>query len=185
MRRCIKPKKWGIVIGILKKAVKRLKLNKGNKRPAHIHAPLSAPKSLNAYALLLLIAALTFLPATQVYATKSNSNTNQPEWAQQDNGSDISWQAATEYCQALGPNWRLPTPAELLSLFDPTESVRCGWNYCHTRRDFNLSGNWFWSNQSQTNNHALGVNLDIGRVDRQTKDPQGFGRALCVKTNDI
>lgn len=147
--------------------MKQLKLRNNQQPLMPIQGTGFLSKRSKARLGVLLIAALSCFSAPLVIAATSSHSTNQPEWAPQDNGSDISWQAATEYCQSLGQNWRLPTPAELLGLFDPTESVRCGWNYCHTRRDLSLSGNWFWSNQSQTNNHAVGVNLDLGRVDKQ------------------
>ena len=103
------------------------------------------------------------------------------DWAQHDNGTEIRWIEANHYCQQQGPGWRLPSTAELMQLFDPTESTRCGWNYCHVAPIVKLSGNWFWSHQSRTAGWALGVNLDLGRIDESRTETESFGRALCVR----
>ncbi len=47
-------------------------------------------------------------------------------WTAQDNGIGLSWPQAQRYCQQLGDDWRLPTTAELLGIFDTTEiGIEC------------------------------------------------------------
>lgn len=47
-------------------------------------------------------------------------------WAVRDNGEDCDWYSAKRYCQAYQgggyADWRLPTVAELRTLFDPHHS---------------------------------------------------------------
>ncbi|MCX9155422.1 DUF1566 domain-containing protein [Niveibacterium sp. 24ML] len=101
-------------------------------------------------------------------------------WAQEDNGSEIGWQDARDYCARRGPGWRLPTLDELEALYDPAESVACGANFCHASSNFVLSGGWFWSSEPSGETHAWGYNLDIGRRDTAPVSGGSFGRVLCV-----
>lgn len=47
-------------------------------------------------------------------------------WAAKDNGSDINWNGAKSYCENFFAggyrDWRLPTPAELATLYDANAS---------------------------------------------------------------
>jgi hypothetical protein len=53
-------------------------------------------------------------------------------WAARDNGSPINWQNARSYCQKYNggghTDWRMPTLAELASLYDPKNKNRRGYH---------------------------------------------------------
>ncbi|MDR2239013.1 MAG: DUF1566 domain-containing protein [Zoogloeaceae bacterium] len=57
-------------------------------------------------------------------------------WAAKDNGDDINWHSAVEYCAGLGTGWRLPTVSQLMVLFTKHEPVKS---------KINLTGQWYWS----------------------------------------
>jgi TonB family protein len=107
-------------------------------------------------------------------------------WTKKDNGSDVNWQQATDYCRNLQlaghSDWRLATINELQGIYDPNANVN-GW---HVRGDLQLSG-WHWSDPQRTapqgdlSGTALGFYFSNG-----TRGPfslsYGFnGRALCVR----
>jgi tetratricopeptide (TPR) repeat protein len=61
-------------------------------------------------------------------------------WTKKDNGSDVTWQQAMDYCQNLQldghSDWRLATPAELRDIYDQNVNVG-GW---HVKGNLQLSG---------------------------------------------
>jgi len=77
-------------------------------------------------------------------------------WGKKDNGSDVNWQQATDYCRNLKlaghADWRLPTIGELESIFDKNayEAVPStndfGQGY-HVKGKLQFSG-WQWSSSS-------------------------------------
>ena len=69
------------------------------------------------------------------------------EWTQSDNGSDINWASAGAYCAGKGSGWRLPSTAELQSLYDAsgTVSTSCGSETCRVSPLFRLTGPVGWS----------------------------------------
>lgn len=103
------------------------------------------------------------------------------EWQLSDNGFDIAWDQARDYCVQQGNGWRLPDLDELASIDDSTEAVACGLNFCHAAAAFHLSGGWFWSGQLKDATQAWGYNLDIGRRDSAPTKGASYGRALCVR----
>ena len=56
-------------------------------------------------------------------------------WSAKDNGSDINWEGAKSYCENFFAggyrDWRLPTPAELATLYETGESrpAPCAGNF--------------------------------------------------------
>ncbi len=66
------------------------------------------------------------------------------EWTQSDSGYGMSKKSATAYCNTLsidGSGWRLPSVAELKSIYDQSErhSVECGDDICGVTKLFRLS----------------------------------------------
>jgi hypothetical protein len=104
-------------------------------------------------------------------------------WASADNGSDIDWNGARNYCASMGSGWSLPTVAQLQGLVDSsgTLSQSCGVSTCRVTPSIRLSGSWFWSGESNGSAWASYVFLYEG--DRLSF-PVGVasdGRALCVR----
>ena len=98
------------------------------------------------------------------------------EWAESDNGSDINWNDATNYCNGKGGGWRLPSSEELQAL-----SVSCGQWTCHTSPKIHLTDVWFWSNQPEGSSRAWGVVLADGYRSARAVDYRPHLRALCVR----
>ena len=73
-------------------------------------------------------------------------------WAKKDNGSDVDWPQANDYCSKLQlagyKDWRLPTIEELQGIYDPSVSLQAMWDagvaYVHVKGNLKLSG-WIWS----------------------------------------
>jgi len=72
-------------------------------------------------------------------------------WTKKDNGSDVTWQAATDYCRNLQlaghGDWRLPTIDELRGISDPNLSEP-DWQHgpkyqYHVKGQLQISG-WEW-----------------------------------------
>jgi len=102
-------------------------------------------------------------------------------WAKKDNGRNVSWQGATDYCgnlQLAGhANWRLATMDELQGIYDPNANVG-GY---HVKGNLLLSG-WHWSSSpGNASGDALSFDFYGGR---RLSSRLGNGldrRALCVR----
>lgn len=103
------------------------------------------------------------------------------EWADADNGADINWNEATQYCASKGSGWRLPTVAELQASYQSGHSTPCGSHVCKASSKSRLTGPVFWSNES--NGYSEAWVLGLYNDDRQA-NPVGvrsLRRALCVR----
>jgi hypothetical protein len=112
-------------------------------------------------------------------------------WTKEDNGSDVSWGQASDYCTKLrlaGYNdWRLPTIEELQGIDDPSASVQAVFDEgsvvgVHVKGNLKLSG-WHWSSSQ---GDASGGPWHFNFVNEKPGDafPLGFNygmRALCVR----
>ncbi|MDP1732867.1 MAG: SUMF1/EgtB/PvdO family nonheme iron enzyme [Sulfuritalea sp.] len=107
------------------------------------------------------------------------------DWAESDNGADINWHEAKQYCANKGSGWRLPSVAELQSNYNSGQPTSCGILYrCRVASKSNLTGQLFWSNEPNGPSQAWNVYLGDGTGDRSTDmmDSRGRGkRALCVR----
>ncbi len=108
-------------------------------------------------------------------------------WAEQDNGNDVSWSDARQYCAARGPDWSLPSAAALRSLFDPSgEQPRTvtvnGKNYTILVLTpmISLSSLFFWSGEEVDASEALYVDF-VNGTDAAGAAVRTFSRALCVR----
>jgi hypothetical protein len=108
---------------------------------------------------------------------------NNLEWRQADNGRDINWIDAQQYCAAMG--WSLPSQAQLLSVFDASGKSTnvCGHAACKTSPLFKLSSNYglYWAREA-TKDEAWYVALDLGVRFARTKNSPEDMRALCVRS---
>ena len=104
-------------------------------------------------------------------------------WAAKDNGSLINWQAASSYCQNYSngghTDWRMPTLADLASLYNPEAKNKHGY---HVNKLIDLSAASCWS--SETRDHeAARFNFTYGQVYWLRKSFSGPGRVLPVRFN--
>jgi Protein of unknown function (DUF1566) len=101
-------------------------------------------------------------------------------WAQSDNGKDVDWNGAKQYCTEKGG--RLPTQEELRTLhLGDALNTPCGEFPCKVSQHFKLTGRFFWSS-STFEKQAIAVGLAGARPAVQSVDPSMAKdvRALCV-----
>jgi hypothetical protein len=102
-------------------------------------------------------------------------------WATKDNGSPINWPSALYYCQKLTAgghtDWRLPTIAELRSLYDP-EAVNSG-GY-HMTKLIDTTAQSCWASETR-GNQAARFNFTHGDVYWLRQFYSGPTRVLPVR----
>ena len=111
-------------------------------------------------------------------------------WTQRDNASDLTWDGAHRYCDALrtsGGGWRLPSEPEFRSLYIDTagvaKAIPCGDHTC-AASPFHLSNWWFWTSEHSDSRTAWIFTLsdDYGRTSSYPVGASSGSRALCVHT---
>jgi hypothetical protein len=111
-------------------------------------------------------------------------------WTKKDNGSDVNWQKARNYCQSLRlggySDWRLPAIDELNDIYDPKVNIagqmgsgsQATW---HVKGDLQLSG-WQWSNtQGNASWQAWLFLFANGARYSSPLTGSGLDRVLCVR----
>lgn len=111
-------------------------------------------------------------------------------WTRKDNGADLTWSEAVNYCQNLQLNgssgWRLPFIGELADIYDPSERVafRNGQQtYTNSfRGGIDPSGSEWWSATENGYPWAWAFDTGFGHGSRQccVAREARIGRALCV-----
>jgi len=102
-------------------------------------------------------------------------------WSVKDNGSDTNWVQASNYCTnlALGgyKDWRLPTRAELETLYNKRQSKEF-----KAKNPIELKGESMWAESTDTGNAWLFNFFNGGTSLVPTGGGCGSsGRALCVR----
>jgi hypothetical protein len=108
-------------------------------------------------------------------------------WTLQDNGHDVNWNMARDYCQGLRtggfPDWRLASRNELKSIYDPSGNPEISDWKRHTKGGIALTGAVVWSG-TRDNSTIFGE----GSVWVKFSDGSEFtapiaqkNRALCVR----
>jgi len=102
-------------------------------------------------------------------------------WAKKDNGSNVTWQQATDYCRNLQlagySGWRLPAIGELHGIYDQNANVG-GW---HVKGNLQLSG-WQWSNSpGNASGEAWFFFFSDGERGSDRFSKNYDKRALCVR----
>ena len=116
-------------------------------------------------------------------------------WAKKDNGSDVTWNQASDYCTKLQlagySDWRLPTIEELQGIDDPSISTHVvfdngtEWNV-HVKGNLKLTG-WHWSSSQGDypgKPYQVAWSFHFGNETPDNGFPLGFSysmRALCVR----
>jgi hypothetical protein len=114
-------------------------------------------------------------------------------WTKKDNGGDVNWQKARNYCHNLRlagySDWRLPTIDELSDIYDPKVNIAGqlgsgGDATWHVKGNLQLSG-WQWSNtQGNTQWEAWVFLFANGKQYSSPLTGSGLDRALCVRRAD-
>lgn len=105
-------------------------------------------------------------------------------WAAEDNGNDIDWPKAQQYCQSKGAGWRLPNVNELLALYNtnPDDTQECmGLLTCKITPKIKVSGLTPWSAERNSDSEAWYVYFNDGKQYAYTISSTQGKRALCVK----
>lgn len=109
-------------------------------------------------------------------------------WASRDNGSNITWSGAKEYCKKYNEggfsDWRMPTASELKSLYGNKPKVN-GKDYSQlidmVTTSITVTAPWVWTNRrrSGTKSSAFGFNYGVTRGMHRASG--GNRRALPVR----
>jgi hypothetical protein len=103
-------------------------------------------------------------------------------WTRQDNGSNVDWNQANNYCQNLTlggySHWRLPTIEELAAIYDLTQTVN-GW---HIKGGIRLTKCCSWSSSAgRASGEAWAFGFYIGERLSHVRGYSDVLRALCVR----
>jgi hypothetical protein len=101
-------------------------------------------------------------------------------WATKDNGVDTNWDAAKLYCENYSAgghtDWRLPTLAELGTIYDQASTKRF-----LTFDSITLSGSCPWSSDTRRKKRARTIFFMSGEVNTFSKKSSTGFRALPVR----
>lgn len=102
-------------------------------------------------------------------------------WARKDNGGDVTWQQAANYCQNLTlgsySGWRMPTIDELAGIYDQTQNM-------HIKGGIELTWGWTWSGSSgNASGEAWLFTFYRGEQDSIQRDNDNHKRALWVRSS--
>jgi len=105
-------------------------------------------------------------------------------WAPEDNGGDVTWNQAGDYCSNLrlagNSDWRLATIDELSGIYDRTRNV----NGCWVKGNIKLSANNIWSKNAGAATGEAWLFLFGGAGGGRFSyafEGSGGSRALCVR----
>jgi len=101
-------------------------------------------------------------------------------WATRDNGRDIDWVSAFDYCENLSlagfEDWRLPTLEELQSIMKPMSNRQYA-----TPEEINLTSCCPWSSTPNTRTSAWNFNFKFKKAFSGSMTHTYDHRALCVR----
>jgi hypothetical protein len=101
-------------------------------------------------------------------------------WATLDNGNDVNWNEADNYCRALNlggySDWRLPEIGELMTIYDPNANL----NGNRIKGEIIVGRPWVWS-ATRGGAGAWYLYLPGGGHDTLDLDHRENWRALCVR----
>ena len=105
-------------------------------------------------------------------------------WAAKDNGGHINWTNARSYCQSYKggghTDWRMPTLAELKSLYDPEVQNKRGY---HIPKLINTTAETCWASETR-GEIAARFNFTYGREYWLRKTHSGVGSVLPVRNGN-
>ena len=105
-------------------------------------------------------------------------------WSAKDNGSPINWLDALSYCQNFSggghTDWRMPTLAELASLYDPGVKNKRGY---HVTKLIDTSAQTCWASETR-GYEAARFNFTYGQVYWLRQFYSGPTRVLPVRSGN-
>ncbi len=137
--------------------------------------------AISLIAMILLYAGIQ-VALSQDSAGAWEDNENGLLWSAKDNGSDMSWDQANNYCENLDleghTDWRLPTLDELKTLYDRGVSKQY-----KVRGPIELGAATVWSGSKNKSGDAWSLNFFNGGTSMSPTRGgcSSAGRALCVR----
>ena len=105
-------------------------------------------------------------------------------WAAKDNGEPINWKDAYTYCQNYSgggyTNWRMPTLAELSSLYDSKDKNKHGY---HVNKLIGISAQSCWASETR-GSKAARFNFTYGQVYWLRQFYSGPSRVIPVRRDN-
>lgn len=156
----------------------------------------SARVSVTITAVALIAAGIVVLVAKYFRDTAPTWTDPQTKltWARRDNGKDVDREQAIEYCLRLDlaghRDWRLPTIAEVETLYDPSISIAGAWGlgpkhprpvYWHVKGKMYLTGGTSASDLTFDGLQEQSYDFSYGRRNLDPPDFPWDHRALCVR----
>ena len=104
-------------------------------------------------------------------------------WAATDNGADIDWSDARRYCEAMGAGWQLPSPSDLISLYDASGTITraCGESICKVTPLLLVTAGFHWTRMQDNDTRTWVVDLSNGARQSMAAINPFHIRALCVR----
>lgn len=137
---------------------------------------------------LFIILSLTAIPAIASDRFVNNGDGTVTDtktglvWAAKDNGGHINWTDARSYCQSYSggghKDWRMPTLAELTSLYDPEIQNKRGY---HIPKLIGTTAESCWASETR-GEIAARFNFTYGREYWLRKTHSGVGSVLPVRS---
>ncbi len=95
----------------------------------------------------------------------------------------MAWHAADEHCASKGGGWRLPTYAELDTLFNVniSERAECGDLTCRISGLFTLAAPAVWTSGRYRPTEMVAMDLNLGTVRPLEEQDSERAVAVCVK----
>jgi len=118
-----------------------------------------------------------------VHDTKSGLN-----WAAKDNGANIIWSEAKNYCESYSEDghndWRMPTASELATLYG-NRTKTAGKDYSGLidviTPSISITAPFVWSSEKRTSNKSISFGFTYGTVKRLYRADGTNRRALPVR----
>ena len=150
---------------------------------------LLAKKTMLAFGLIILLG-IIYIPAMASDRFVNNGDGTITDtktglmWATRDNGEPINWKDARSYCQSyIGgghKDWRMPTLAELKSLYDPEVKNKRGY---HIPNLIDTTAETCWASETR-GEIAARFNFTYGREYWLRKTHSGVGSILPVRSGN-
>ena len=152
--------------------------------------------SVTVTAATVIVAGIAVLVAKYLHDTAPTWTDPQTRltWARRDNGKDVDREQAIEYCQRLDlaghRDWRLPTIAEVQTLYDPGISIAGVWGqgskhprpvYWHVKGNPYLTGGTSANDLTFDGLQEQSYDFSYGRRNLDPPDFPWDHRALCVR----
>jgi len=106
-------------------------------------------------------------------------------WAAKDNGADITWSAATDYCNRFSEgghtDWRMPTATELATLYGNSSKTNTAGSINVITPAISISAPYVWSSEKRTGNKSITFGFNYGAIKRLYRGDGANRRALPVR----